>query len=284
MPFTDVEGPYSVNDVELVLGSRKVFVDNGLTQVDRRQRIKARAYGGDLVLDALVDLRENGRYQFYTEINDALLEDYAALHIPDQKTLKGVIKAWMSLEGTGDSAADVEGEGQLQISPAALYELPVMVHLMGALSQLKFNVQDRTAFDYARMDFSVGREAFNFKRINLVGKSISLLGRGTVGFEGDVHLDFFSRPPRPTAASLPIINRLWTQWTMVEVRGTTSRPLTTPKPLGQLDQNMQQFLKAFNPTPGGPIPLLVVPRAFPQGNLLLRRTRQQSAADLQRKQ
>jgi len=47
---------------------------------------------------------------------------------------------------------------------------------------------------------------------------------------------------------------------------------------------MQQFLKAFNPTPGGPIPLLVVPRAFPQGNLLLRRTRQQSAADLQRKQ
>ncbi|MEO2017809.1 MAG: hypothetical protein ABGZ53_25945 [Fuerstiella sp.] len=284
MPFTDVEGPYSVNDVELVLGSRKVFVDNGLTQVDRRQRIKARAYGGDLVLDALVDLRENGRYQFYTEINDALLEDYAALHIPDQKTLKGVIKAWMSLEGTGDSAADVEGEGQLQISPAALYELPVMVHLMGALSQLKFNVQDRTAFDYARMDFSVGREAFNFKRINLVGKSISLLGRGTVGFEGDVHLDFFSRPPRPTAASLPIINRLWTQWTMVEIRGTTSRPLTTPKPLGQLDQNMQQFLKAFNPTPGGPIPLLVVPRAFPQGNLLLRRTRQQSAADLQRKQ
>ncbi|MCP4786515.1 MAG: AsmA-like C-terminal region-containing protein [Fuerstiella sp.] len=284
MPFTHVEGPYSVNDVELVLGARKVFVDRDLTQVDRRQRIKAKAYGGDLVLDALVDLRKDGQYRFFTELDDALLEEYAALHIPDQKTLKGVIKAWMFLEGTGDSAADVEGEGQLQISPASLYELPVMVHLMGALSQLKFNVQDRTAFDYARMDFNVGREAFNCKRIDLVGKSISLLGRGTVGFAGDVHLDFFSRPPRPTAASLPIINRLWTQWTMVEVRGTTSRPLTTPKPLGQLDQNMQQFLKAFNPTPGGPTPLLVVPRAFPQGNPLLRRTRQQSAADQQRKE
>ncbi|MEO2028417.1 MAG: hypothetical protein ABGZ23_21295 [Fuerstiella sp.] len=284
MPFTHVEGPYSVNDDELVLGAREVFVDRDLTQVDRRQRIKARAYGGELVLDALVDLRKDGRYRFFTELNDALLESYAALHMPDQKSLKGVIKAWMRLEGTGDSAADVEGEGQLLISPAALYELPVMVHLMGALSQLKFNVQDRTAFGYAKMDFDVGQEAFKIKRIDLDGKSISLLGRGTVGFGGDVHLDFFSRPPRPTAASLPIINRLWTQWTMVEVRGTTSRPQTTPKPLGQLDQNMQQFLKAFNPTPGRPTPMLVVPRVFPQPNPLRPRTRQQSAAEGQRKQ
>ena len=279
MPFTHVEGPYSVNDVELVLGSRNVFFDSDLTRIDRRQRVKAQAYGGEVVLDALVDLREGGKYSFFTELEDALLESYAADHIPDQKTLKGVIKAWMRLEGTGDSAADVEGRGQLLISPAALYELPVMVHLMGALSQLKFNVQDRTAFDYAKVDFDVGQEAFNFNRIDLVGKSISLLGRGNVGFGGDVHLDFFSRPPRPTAASLPIINRLWTQWTMVEVRGTTSRPQTTPKPLGQLDQNMQQFLKAFNPAPGGPTPMLVVPRMFPQRNPLLPRARQQSAAD-----
>ncbi|MDG2128746.1 MAG: hypothetical protein P8K08_12185 [Fuerstiella sp.] len=277
MPFTHIEGPYSVNDVELVLGARNVFFDTDLTQIDRHDRIKAQAYGGEVVLDALVDLREDGQYRFFTELEDALLESYAADHIPDQKTLKGVINAWMRLEGTGDAAADVEGKGQLMISPAALYELPVMVHLMGALSQLKFNVQDRTAFDWAKVDFTVGQEAFNFQRIDLVGKSISLLGRGAVGFKGDVHLDFFSRPPRPTAASLPIINRLWTQWTMVEVRGTTSRPQTTPKPLGQLDQNMQQFLKAFNPSPGGPIPMLVVPRVFPQSSPLQPRTRRQSA-------
>jgi hypothetical protein len=279
MPFTHVQGPYSVNDVELVLGARNVFFDSDLAQIDRRQRIKAQAYGGEVVLDALVDLRKDGKYQFFTKLKDALLESYAADHIPDQKALKGVIKAWMRLEGTGDAAADVTGGGQLLISPAALYELPVMVHLMGALSQLKFNVQDRTAFDYAKVDFTVGQEAFNFKRIDLVGKSISLLGRGNVGFGGDVHLDFFSRPPRPTAASLPIINRLWTQWTMVEVRGTTSRPQTTPKPLGQLDQGMQQFLKAFNPSPGGPTPMLVVPRVFPRGSPLLPRNRQQSAAE-----
>ncbi|MCA9085825.1 MAG: hypothetical protein KDA81_17315, partial [Planctomycetaceae bacterium] len=271
MPITSVNGPYSLTEKELILGARDVFTQKDLTTISRDRRIKARAYGGEVLLDALVDLSPDGQYRLFTEVTGALLEAYAALHIPEQKNLRGVVKAWMSLVGSGDTPAGIQGEGQLQISPAALYELPVIVKLFGALSQLKFNVQDRTAFDYALLDFKVRNEAFEFERVDLVGESISLRGRGSVGFGGDVLLDFYSRPPRPTAASIPILNRLLTQWTKVEVRGTTSRPQTTARPLGQIDQGVQQFLTAFNPVPGSPVPMLTAPRFFTPPQPLLPR-------------
>lgn len=264
MPFTNIEGPYSVNDIELVLGSRRLFEPNQeRASVAKEQRINANAYGGNLLLDAVVDLSEEGRYRFFTELQDARLESYAALHIPDQADLRGVVTAWMSLSGFGDDPADVSGEGQLLISPAALYELPVMVKVLGAITQGNPNINDRTAFTYALVKFDVAEEQFKMNRIDLAGEEISFRGQGSVGFEGAVNLDFYSQPPRRRAMSLPIINELFTRWTKIEVRGTTTRPQTTPKALGQLDENMRQFLQPFNPRPNGQVPSLQVPRLFP---------------------
>jgi hypothetical protein len=155
--------------------------------------------------------------------------------------------------------------GQLQISPAALYELPVMVALFGDLAKLNFNVPNRTAFDYALLTFDVADESFVFNRMDLVGESLALRGTGRVGFGGDVYLDFYSRPPRPRGLTNPLVSLVLTgatQWAKVEVRGTTGRPQTTVRTTAQLDDSMKQFLEAFNPRPGGPIPGLVVPNIF----------------------
>ncbi|WP_145944275.1 hypothetical protein [Fuerstiella marisgermanici] len=263
MPFTNIHGPYSLNDVELVLGSRQVFERQKLlADIDRSTRMKALAYGGELLLDAHVDLREGGRYQFFTELANARLESYAARHIPDQTNLKGVVTAWMSLEGTGEEARDVTGKGQLLIHPAALYEIPVVVKLLGSLSQLRMNVQDRTAFNYAILDFEVADEAFWFERVDLVGESISLRGKGTVGFAGAVNLDFYSRPARSRAAAIPFISGLFTNWAKIEVRGTTSRPQTRVEPTARLNEGLKLFLQPFNPNPGGPVPGLNTPRNY----------------------
>ena len=277
MPFISIRGPYSLNDVELVLGARPVFEpDSPLSQVNRDTRIKALAYGGEVLFDALVDMRQGGRYQFFTELTNARLESYAALHIPDQRNLKGVVTAWMSLEGVGDDPADLTGTGQLRISPAALYELPVIVKLLGSLSQLKMNVQNLTAFNYALVNFNVREEVFWLNRVDLVGESISFRGQGSVGFAGAVDLDFYSRPPKTGTASIPFINGLFTNWTKVEVRGTTDRPHVKPLALGQVDEGMKQFLQ-FNPNPNGPIPVLVIPRVFQRTQPLLPKRRLQNA-------
>lgn len=264
MPFTNIEGPYSVNDIELVLGARRLFESNqDRASVAKEQRINANAYGGNMLLDAVVDLREEGSYKFFCELENAKLESYAALHIPDQPNLRGVVTTWMSLSGFGDDAANVSGKGQLRISPAALYELPVMVKVLGAWAQLNPNVQDRTAFTYAFVNFDVINEIFKMNRIDLVGEEISFRGQGSVGFEGAVDLDFYSRPPRRRAMSLPLLNELFTRWTKIEVRGTTSQPQQTAKALGQLDENMRQFLQPLNQRSNGRVPALQIPRLFP---------------------
>lgn len=262
MPITNIRGPYTMNNVELVLGSRQVFEGTQLALVNQDTRMKAQAYGGDLFLDALVDMREAGRYWFFTELENARLESYAQLHIKEQQNLRGVVNAWMSLRGEGEDAENCRGQGQMRISPAALYELPIVVKLLGALSQLHLNVQDRTAFNHVMMDFEVRNQSFQMKLIDMVGAAISFRGKGSVGFSGAVNLDFYSRPPRASVASLPLFNNLFTNWAKVEVRGTTSDPQTIVKSAAKLDNGLQQFLQPFNPNPNGPAPLLTVPQYF----------------------
>ncbi|MFO1002618.1 MAG: hypothetical protein U0936_19995 [Planctomycetaceae bacterium] len=46
------------------------------------------------------------------------------------------------------------------------------------------------------MTFEIHDRAFWFDPIDLVGDALTLRGRGSVGFGGDVVLDFFSRPAK----------------------------------------------------------------------------------------
>ena len=98
-----------------------------------------------------------------------------------------------------------------------------------------------------------------------MGESISLRGRGRIGFEGDVVLDFFSRPNRGPGLRNPISDILTTsatQWVTVQVRGTINRPQTTVSNRPQINEQLRQFLAGFEPRPGAPAPALVIPNAF----------------------
>jgi hypothetical protein len=110
--------------------------------------------------------------------------------------------------------------------------------------------------------FNVADSAFQFDEINLVGESISFRGRGMIGFDGAVDLDFYSRPARSRATALPFISGLFTNWAKVEVRGTTDRPQTNVRSAARIDEGLRMFLQPFNPNPAGPIPRLTIPRAF----------------------
>jgi len=224
----------------------------------------AQAYGGTLFVDAVVDSRPGHGYLMFAELENASLQAFARQNMDRAAQLQGNIKGWLALKGEGDSPKDMKGSGQLEISPAALYELPVMLEVLKAFTSL--NPGSRTAFDYAMLAFDVRNEQFQFNRVDLVGESMALRGRGSVGFGGDLLLDFYSRP----ASSRPRIRNLLsnllvngaTQWAKVEVRGTTSRPQATLLPTAQLDDSVRQFLGAFNPVPGN-VPRMAVPRVFP---------------------
>ncbi len=262
MTITDIQGPYTMSEDELVLGCREIIQQQSQpADVSKDRRIMAKAYRGVLEMDGMIDLTKGSEYEFFGELKNALLENYAAIHMPDQPNLKGVVTAWLHVKGDGDSAANLTGSGQLRIDPASLYEVPVVLEMLSALSSLQFAVPNRAAFDYAEMSFKIRDEAFEFEPIDLVGNSLALRGRGRAGFGGDVYLDFFSRPP---VTSNPIKNLVMSSTTSlvaVTVRGTTTKPQTT---VGRrkVDDSMREFFGAFEPRPGAPIPTLNIPRLF----------------------
>jgi hypothetical protein len=267
MTLTEIVGSYTMNEEELLLGNRDIFEKKVKPEsVPEDSQVHALAYGGKLLLNALVDLRSGQGYQLFGQINRASLRAYAEKHIPSQPNLAGNVNAWLYLAGDPDSQDSMEGEGQMQISPAELYELPLMLELLGALSKLNFIVRERAAFNYALLNFKVQNRAFWFNQIDLVGDTLAMRGRGRVGFTGDVKLDFYSQPGRPRTPSIPLVKELVfatsTQWVGVKVTGTIDHPQTELRPRQQMDESLKQLLNQFQPNPEGPIPGLVIPGIF----------------------
>ncbi len=268
LPLTRIQGPWELQDSHLVLGDQSVLRSRRLEQTDPRRRLKARLYGGTVFLDAIVDTRPGRGYIMFTQLDGMDLQRFAQDNVSQAGRMNGRVSAWLALQGEGDSAHDMKGRGEVEIQPAALYELPVIVELLSALSRLNFTVRDRTAFHYAKLGFTVGHEQFRFRQIDLIGESLALRGRGTVGFRGDLNLDFYSQPPRPAGPTIPFLNLLAsgaTQWARVRVRGTVQNPQTTIHPTAQLDESLMQFLNAFNPQTV-PRSGLTLPPVFPYAN------------------
>ncbi len=256
MQIAGINGPYTMTEEELVLGNRDVIQGRIRPRdVPAEERIQAQAYGGSLEMDGLIKLRAGSQYRLFAELRNALLERYAVQHLTDQRNIRGVVNSWIFVTGDGDSASNLTGKGQFQINPAALYEVPVVLEMLAALNRLNFAVPDRTAFKYALMTFEIHDRAFWFDPIDLVGDALTLRGRGSVGFGGDVVLDFFSRPAKG------ILSSLATQWVNVKVRGTIDKPQTDVRNRIKLDESMRQFL-GTQPRPGEPVPSLTIPNFF----------------------
>lgn len=258
--ITRVEGPFRLRDQRLVVGSAQLarpVPPDAAFAIAPTARVIGTAYQGDAKLDAIVDLTGDVSYTAHLELNGASLERYALQHLRGHTNVRGLMNGWMDLRGTGYSASALVGDGQLQISPAALYELPVFLQIF----QLpQFQPVNRSAFNYANFLFGVRNERFEFQSIDLVGPSLSLRGRGLVRFDGKVNLDFFTMQPR-NAVPIPglreivgLVNQVSQGWLAVEVRGSIASPEARVVPFPELDAALKQFLGAFEPRANGPPP------------------------------
>ncbi len=260
--FTKVKGPFRLHDGILVIGSEQMVnspKESPEIRVTSDQRITGRAFDGEAALDAVVNLNNDNlpEYRAAMELNNASLEKYAMRHLRGYSSVRGLMNGWMEVRGRGLDAKGMTGEGQMQISPAALYELPVFLQIF----QLpQFAPINRTAFDYANFFFRIEDERFNFQTIDLVGNTISLRGRGVVRFDGGVTLDFFTMQPR-NQVRLPglrelvgVVNMVSQGAIAVEVRGPIGAPVARVVPLPAVDEALQQFLGAFFQSRGNPPP------------------------------
>ena len=237
----DVQGPFSFHDREFVAGS-KAGVPRRKVAPDPEKRIRGKAVGGTIFLDALVEVQDEPIYRAVVELKDGQLEQYAQKYLRGQDHLAGVMNGAMSLRGKGSNAGNMEGEGNLRIAPASLYELPLFVQMF-QMPQLR--VPDRTAFAQADLRFTIANSRFDFKSIELLGDAMSLRGRGYVGFDGRMDLEFGSHPGR---GSRRLLQNLFmgADWIAVRVTGNVGNPTVRYVPLPELDDAMRQFLGAFD--------------------------------------
>lgn len=248
--LTDVRGPFHMTGKQLIVGSEAAV--NGMTPeegappVREVDRLTAKFSDGKLALDALAALGNPLRYRVRVRFAKGDLRKFAQLYLSGQTKLEGLMNGWVDLYGEGADPKRLTGSGELLISPAALYELPVIVAIFKVLS---FIPPDKTMFDTARFIFGIQNETFQFRQIDLVGNAINLVGRGTVRFDGQVALDFLSTLGR-NQLPIPIVRELLKEatkgWVGVQVRGTLRDPGALVRPVPQMDDALKRLFGVFD--------------------------------------
>lgn len=245
--LTEIRGPFEIHDQKLTVGSNQIrrdqFQSVSLPQINAKQPITAKAIRGVVTCMGDIELTSIPTYNMQIELNRGLLEEYAARYMPGESQLRGVMNGWIQLWGRGSNKADLKGQGQLQISPAAIYELPPIAQIFKVV---RLAQPDKTAFDSAFCDFTVSNETFHLKYIELKGNAISLYGQaGEAHFDGRLKVDLFSQLTRrqlPLPAITQLIGHATSGWIRVELRGTTSSPIVDIKSNPLLDGSLKTFL------------------------------------------
>ena len=255
----NVRGPYSSTESRLVVGSATAL-GNNRNSVSADQRVQADAYGGRFTLDGVIPLDGRTRYQLLAVLSNAQLQQWSKQH-----NLSGTTNGWISLTGIGSDQRTMSGQGQITVSPAKLYELPVILQVLESLSRPDlFGRAKRAAFDNATAKFRVGNRQFNFEPIHLTGSSLSLKGKGSVGFDGQLALNFYSHQARRQSNIISaLVQEAARGWVGVYVRGNVNAPRTQV----ETGVPVNDFLRSFSPPrqSGLSIPSLFVPQTARSG-------------------
>lgn len=244
--LTDIKGPASINGTRLVLGTPPSAGRPERDPASSAQSLSARFIEGLLALDAVVELGDPMRYRVRMTLRDGELKRFAQLYMPNNNKLAGKMNGSIELKGEGIEPKRLTGTGKLVISPAALYELPVIVQIFNVLS---FVPPDKKAFDQALFVFDIKGGTVHFERIDLVGDAIKLVGRGTVGFDSSVRLRFASRLGRkqlPIPIVREVVNEVSKGWVGVNVTNTLRDPKTEVRSFQQIDDALRRLLGVFD--------------------------------------
>lgn len=273
--FTQIRGPFRYYKDRLEVGAPDIFKPRKpgepAPRISAKDRLTAKAIGGTFSLDAVALFEKEAKYRLLVTMNGGRLGQFARQYLSGAKNLRGVMTGRIDLAGKGTSSKNLRGGGWLRISPAALYELPVLAQVFSVIS---FTPPDKTAFRYAYTDFRVKNRQFQFNVIDLAGDSINLRGRGVADFEGRLALDFYSTMPRsrlPTDLLKNLIGTATAGWIGVSVTGTAKNPRARVRAAPQVEDTLKAFLDGFGQPLTGPRTLPAssrrrMPRLLPFGN------------------
>jgi len=194
--------------------------------------LKATAYGG-LLWGRSFSLDTKTK-EFYGEaftLDRVDLQDF----VRDTKSYSTkVMTGKMSLEvkdlkGNSLDSSTISGKGRLMIRDGQLYDVPIFLKLFTLNPGELF--KSRNVFDAGVIDFDIKQRKILVDRMAFTSESVSVVGRGHVGFDGDLNLVL-----KPRSGPLLGLDFFVLRWAgellsflldpvvSVEVRGTFDKP------------------------------------------------------------
>ena len=164
------------------------------------------------------------RWALHANLTDAQLGLWARENLSGRRNLQGRIMAALDLQGAGRTRNTLKGHGAIALRDANVYELPLMISMLKLLSM---SAPDANAFSRSDIDFRVQGEHVYFDRLNFNGDAISLLGKGEMNMQSEVHLAFTAIVGR-NDVHVPLVSELLTgasqQFLVIYVDGPLQNP------------------------------------------------------------
>ena len=236
LQVTAIRGPLLMDPSGAVFGAAA----GGDPQAGQR-RLTARLAGGALTLDGRVAAGDTGQFTVAASLAGASLERLAGDLRGGPHTYKGLVHGGIEVRGSRAGTHSLAGQGQVRLSDADIYELPVMVSL---LKILRVKAPDRKAFTSSLVDFRVEGPHAYLDTIELSGDAISLVGNGEIDFDSNIKL--MLRPIMGEAQTqLPAMKRMLGgasgQFMLVRVDGTVADPVTSTEAFPTLAAAVQRL-------------------------------------------
>ena len=254
--FTQVSGPLSIDDQQIILGTHA----RPLHPNQPSRRMTARLYGGTVLADLWVGLREPPHYVLQATLSDGDLERFAREQFAGKQRLNGRAAAGLVLSGRGAGLHAMEGYGEIGLRNADIYELPFMVQLLSILS---IRLPDNTGFTNSDATFRIAGEHVYLDRIEFAGDAISLLGAGEMNLDGDIQAKLSAIVGR-SDWQLPMFKNMMGQASQqimqIHVDGNLASPNIHREAFPGINQVLEQLQAGMQPRVQ-PLPAVQVPRA-----------------------
>ncbi len=260
--LTRVHGPIWLDDTRLLFGADAYANRPELLQ----QSVLARAYQGVVRLDGQVAL--GGAHAFHTKIHleHANLAQIVRQFGPSTENLAGKVRSTVDLWGNSRGTHTWTGKGEVHLTQADLYELPVMVGLLKLISVQR---PDNNAFTNGDATFRIQGEHLYFDRIDFGGDVFTLRGTGEVDLQRNVNLQFYAALGRDRLfipVIRPLLGETSRSFLLIEVDGPIGNLNWRRKAFPEISDRLQRLLPPeVAPRTRGPLTPSVgslIPRVF----------------------
>ncbi len=258
--ITNVAGPFRIENDQVTAGKLVPLITSELApdhgsaaaQVASAKSVTGVLHGGSLTMDARMLTRNENPFYLECKLIDACLGTTCRELGPGLKDIEGRSNGHLRLQGTSEGTYTLRGEGNVQLSDAKIYELPVVLALLKILNVGQVN---RTAFDTGKIDFAIEGDTINLQKMEFNGDAISLIGNGLMSFDRDIDLNFYSVVGR-NRLNIPLISDLYKASSQrvlwIKVDGKLDNPQTHRNVLPGVNDSLKQLLTGQRDRPARP--------------------------------